>query len=116
MPSQTGNGVVLDSASLSGTDSALDILDWTQGEFSFDTSGSSTDFITLEIDLLSGGYAVLDNLQIAAADSAGEGFSGTGGPAPVPVPAGFVLALSGLSSLLLIRRGQRAQAFGVWGR
>jgi hypothetical protein len=85
-----GGGVVLDSGSLTGVASNLDVLDWTTGTFAFDTSASTNGNVTLQIDLVAGGYAAFDNFKITAADNAG------GGLTPVPVPATLSLLLIGI--------------------
>jgi len=53
--------------------------------FAFDTSGATNGNVTLQIDLLMGGYAVMDNFKITASDEPGGGLN------PVPVPAAFWL-------------------------
>lgn len=85
-----GGGTVLDTGSLTGVASALDVLDWTTGTFALDTSASTNGNVTLRIDLVSGGYAAFDNFLITASDDAGGGLN------PVPVPATISLFLLGL--------------------
>ncbi len=95
----TGSGTILGQATLAGTSSAISVLDWTNGLFSFDTSGSTNGNVTLQIDLLTGGYAVMDNFQITASDEAGGGII-----PPVPVPAAVWLFGSALVGLGWLRR------------
>lgn len=97
----TGSGTILDQATLTGTPSAIDTLDWTNGVFAFDTSNSTNGNVTLQIDLLLGGYAVMDNFRITASDEAGGGLN------PVPLPAAIWLfggALLGLAGFAGRRR------------
>ena len=53
----TGSGTILGQANLVGTSSAINTLDWTNGLFSFDTSSATNGNVTLQVDLLLGGYA-----------------------------------------------------------
>lgn len=89
----TGSGAILGQGELLGTSSAINTLDWTHGVFSFDTSGATNGNVTLQLDLLEGGYAVFDNFLITASDEAG------GGIPAVPVPAALWLFGSGLLGL-----------------
>ena len=97
-PSTSGNGAVLDSGSLTGTASALDTLDWTTGTFAFDASQSTNGNVTLQVDLVKGGYAAFDNFLITASDTPG------GGLTPVPLPAAGWMLLAGLGGLAAMRR------------
>ena len=101
----TGSGTILDQASLLGTASAIDTLDWTNGLFAFDSSAATNGNVTLQIDLLSGGYAVMDNFRITASDEAGGGLN------PIPVPGAAWLFGTALVGLLGLRR--RSKAAGV---
>ena len=85
-----GGGTILDMGTLTGVASNLDVLDWTTGTFAFDTSASTNGNVTLQIDLVAGGYAAFDNFKITASDIAG------GGLEQVPVPATLSLFLIGL--------------------
>ncbi len=93
-----GNGTVLDTADLTGTASAIDTTDWTSGQFAFDLSNATNGKVTLQIDLLEGGYAIFDNFRITASDEQGGGLD------PVPLPAGLPLLLAGLGAIALLRR------------
>lgn len=95
----TGSGTILGQANLVGTSSAIDTLDWTNGLFAFDTSSATNGNVTLQVDLLSGGYAVMDNFMITASDEAGGGL-----PPPVPAPAAFWLLGTALAGLIGVRK------------
>ena len=87
-----GGGTLLDTFDATATASARDVVDFTNSVFGLDASASVNGNVTLQIDLLQGGYAAFDNLRITAADV--EGNLGA-----VPVPAAvwlFGTALIGL--------------------
>lgn len=88
-----GNGTVLSQASLTGVASPLQDLVWTTGSFAFNTAGNTNGNVTLQVDLLQGGYAVFDNWKITASDTPG------GGLGAVPLPAGLPLLMAGLAGL-----------------
>ena len=94
----TGGGTLLDEGELTGVASALDTVDPTRGLFAFDASGATNGNVTLQIDLLQGGYAIFDNLLITASDEAGGGLN------EVPLPASLPLLLAGLGAVGLTRR------------
>lgn len=96
-----GSGTVLDTATMTGTTSALDTLDWTRDVFAFDTSSSTNGKVTLQIDLLSGGYAVFDNFLITASDDAG------GGIPDVPLPGSLAFLGLGMGAIGWMRRKGR---------
>jgi len=97
------------------------VFDWTSAIFAFDTAGKTGGGVDLEIDLLSGGYAALDNLIITASDEAGDLGGGDDGgtpviptppgpapdpgptPAPVPLHASLPLLLFGAAALVGLR-------------
>lgn len=88
-----GSGKILDVLRASGTASALNVFDWTEVLLPLNASGSTNGNVTLQIDLLSGGYAALDNFRIAASDTAGEVGAITSAP-PVDSPAETVSEVS----------------------
>jgi hypothetical protein len=86
-----GNGVLLDSATLTGSATALKTLfQWTSVTAVLDASGSTTGNVTLQFDLAAGGYAAFDNLEITA----------------VPEPSTLLLLGAGLAGLYAVRRGR----------
>lgn len=98
-----GSGLVLDTADLVGVASALDTLNWTAGSFAFDASGSTNGNVILQIDLLSGKYAVMDNFLITTSDTA------LGGISSVPTPASALLLTTALGGLGFAARRRRAR-------
>jgi len=67
-----GSGTILDVLQASGTASPRTVFDWTEVLLPLDASGSTNGNVTLRIDLLSGGYAALDNIRIAASNTPGD--------------------------------------------
>ena len=98
-----GGGALLDQFDLLGTASAAHILDFTTGLFGLDASASTDGIVTLQIDLLSGGYAAFDNLIIASSDVEGD-------VSAVPVPAALPLFAGGLGLLGLMGWRRRRQS------
>lgn len=97
-----GSGTVLDQATMTGTASDLDTLEWTTGTFALDASQATNGNVTLRVDLVQGGYAAFDNFLITASDTAG------GGLPSVPLPAGVVLLATGLAGLRVLGKKQSA--------
>lgn len=95
-----GAGSILGQYNLIGTASPIDTLDWTQGLFSFDASGDNDGNVTLQIDLLSGGYAVMDNILITSSDTPSVS---------VPEPSTIALLGLGLLGLGFARRKGRSE-------
>ncbi|GGE40443.1 hypothetical protein GCM10011360_30080 [Primorskyibacter flagellatus] len=93
-----GGGTLLDEGDLTGVASELNVVAPTRGIFSFDASGSTNGNVTLQIDLIQGGYGIMDNFLITASDTAGGGID------VVPVPASLPLLLAGLGGFGLLRR------------
>ncbi|NNU16328.1 hypothetical protein HK107_08340 [Parvularcula sp. ZS-1/3] len=86
----TGSGTVLSTVDATTTFSARDTFDWTRVVEGLSTAGNTNGNVTLQIDLLSGGYASFDNLRIAASDDDGD-------LGEIPLPAGAWLFLSGVA-------------------
>jgi hypothetical protein len=90
-------GAILDSAQIDGTATTLTdryAFDWTNHLVTLSTTGNSTGTVTLQIDLLDGGYASFDNLTIASSEQPGN-------VTPVPALPGFGAWLLGGALLLL---------------
>ncbi|HEX4975083.1 MAG TPA: PEP-CTERM sorting domain-containing protein [Pseudomonadales bacterium] len=90
-----GGGTILDVLQVSGTSSARDVFDWTNVLLPLDATGNTNGNVTLRIDLLSGGYAAMDNFRIAASDTAGDV-----GANPVSEPATMLLFGTGIVGLV----------------
>ncbi len=88
-----GSGTVLSTLQATGTASAQSDFDWTEVLLPLDAAGNTDGNVTLQIDLLSGGYAALDNFLIAASDTPGD-------VGVVPIPASVWLFGSGMLGLL----------------
>ena len=93
-----GSGTVLDTLQATGTASPRTVFDWTGVLLPLDASGNTNGNVTLRIDLLSGGYAAMDNFRIAASDTPGD----VG--AVVPEPSSFALLSLGFAALYSMRR------------
>lgn len=94
--SGSNTGTILDSEQTTGASLASSyIFNWTNEIFSLSTGGASS--VTLEFDLISGGYASFDNLVVAASDIAGD-------VTAVPIPAAAWLFGSALIGLLGLKR------------
>jgi hypothetical protein len=79
-------------------------FNWTNALVGLDAAGNTNGNVILRIDLLSGGYAAMDNFVIAASDIEGE-------VPPVPEPQTYALTLLGLAALgAFARRGRRQRA------
>lgn len=102
--SGVGTGALLDQFELAGTESQRHVLDFTTGTFGLDASGSTDGIVTLQIDLLTGGYAAFDNLIVASSDTEGDV-----GQVSVPLPPTGWLLLGALVALCprLARRAAR---------
>ena len=98
--SGVGTGTLLDQKVFSPDASARNVIDFSTFTFGLDASGSTDGIVTLQIDLLSGGYAAFDNLRIAVSDEEGN----VGDPDVIPLPAGIWLLLGGIGLLSGLRR------------
>lgn len=93
-------GALLDAEDIAGTSTTLDgryVFDWTSHVVALSTLGNATGIVTLQIDLLAGGYAAFDNLTIASSDQPGD-------VGQVPLPGGVWLLGSALLALGFGRR------------
>jgi len=96
--SLSGNGTILDQKT--GTANAANlptVFDFKQLLLPLDASGNTDGNVTLQIDLLTGGYAAVDNFLIAASDTPGD----VGGETPpaVPLPAALPVGLIVLGAM-----------------
>ena len=86
-----GNSVLLDSATATGTIAPNKYtFDWTSVVLGLDAKNSTNGNVTLQIDLLSGGYAAMDNFVVVASNVKGE-------IPPVPEPETWALMFAGLA-------------------
>lgn len=90
-----GGGTLLSSTTVTGTLAPNQwTFDWTRHAVGLSTAGNTNGNVTLQIDLLEGGYAAMDNFSITAANTP-----------PVPEPASW--ALMALGGLALVSRAAR---------
>jgi len=96
-----GAGAPLDFADVTGTVAPNKwTYDWTNSVVGLDATGNTNGNVTLLIDLLSGGYAGMDNFVIAASDIEGE-------VPPIPEPETYALTLVGLGALAMVARRKK---------
>jgi MYXO-CTERM domain-containing protein len=94
-----GTGSVLDTADITGVAAPNRwTFNWTNHIVALDATGNTNGNVILRIDLLSGGYAAMDNFRIAASDEPGD----VGGN--VSEPASLSLAALALAALGALRR------------
>lgn len=90
-----GLGALLSSVDIAGTASASKTtFDWTHHVVALDATGNTNGNVTVRIDLLTGGYASMDNFVIAASDIPGD----------LPEPASMALVALGMGAAALARR------------
>jgi hypothetical protein len=99
-----GGGTILAQSVFSGVASAPNVFDWREAKFGFSTAGNTNGKVTLQIDLLAGGYAAMDNFRITASEREGD----LGGE--VPLPASAYLLGGGLLGLGALARRRRRTA------
>ncbi|WP_338849781.1 PEP-CTERM sorting domain-containing protein [Massilia sp. W12] len=97
-----GNGVLLSSLTMEGANSAHNgVFNWTNLVAALDASRASNGNVTLQIDLIRGGYAAMDNFVIAASDNSGE-------VPQIPEAETWAMLLAGLGGLGLLARRRQA--------
>lgn len=95
-----GGGALLSSVTVTGTLAPNQwTFDWTRKAVGLSTAGNTNGNVTLQIDLLEGGYAAMDNLSITAANAP-----------PIPEPASWMLMVLGGLALASRVRTARPQA------
>ena len=94
----SGNGVLLDSATATGVAGPNKYtFDWRHEILGLNAAGATNGNVTLQIDLLSGGYAAMDNFVVVASDEKGV-------IPTVPEPGSWALMGLGLATLALRAR------------
>lgn len=98
-----GSGDALSFIDLAGTSSAAkNTFDWTNAVAALSTAGNTNGNVILRIDLLSGGYAAMDNFVIAASDRPND--------VPIiPEPGTWALLLVGLGAVVAAGRSRRGR-------
>lgn len=85
-----GLGTALSFADVTGTLSASKFtFDWTNVALGLDATGNTNGNVILRADLLTGGYAAMDNFVVAASNV-------TGGPTIAPEPSTYAMLSMGL--------------------
>lgn len=98
-----GGGTALSFLDIMGTSTpAKNTFDWTNVVAGLSTAGNTNGNVILQIDLLSGGYAAMDNFVIAASDIPNEV------PA-IPEPGTWALLLLGLGGVGWFTRSRRGK-------
>jgi hypothetical protein len=68
-----GTGLdLLDRTTVTAAASPDDVFDWTRSVVALDTSGNTNGNVVLQLDLVGGVYAAIDNIVITASDEAGD--------------------------------------------
>lgn len=100
-----GAGTPLDSIDITGLISLQkNTFNWSNHTIALDSTGNTNGNVILRIDLLSGGYAAMDNFRIAASNIPGDVVGGT----QVPEPSSIALLVLGVASLIIFRRKKAA--------
>lgn len=89
-----GSGALLDSVDISGTVGPNSFtFDWTNHIVALDATGNTGGNVTARIDLLTGGYAAMDNFRIVASDEPGDVGN------DIPEPSSLALVMLGLAAV-----------------
>lgn len=99
-----GSGTLLDSEDITGLVASNKwTFNWSEFIVGLDASASTNGNVIVQLDLLQGGYAAMDNFLIAASDTSGD----VGGQ--VPEPFSIALLGIGLGALVMARRNQQTR-------
>lgn len=99
-----GSGNLLDSIDITGLASPQkNTFDWSNHTVALDATGNTNGNVILRIDLLSGGYAAMDNFIIAASDISGD----VGGGTLVPEPSSIALLSLGIVGFVITSRRKK---------
>lgn len=99
-----GAGSPLDFIDITGLLSPQkNTFNWSNHVIALDATGNTNGNVILRIDLLSGGYAAMDNFRIAASDIPGD----VNGSTSVPEPGSIALLGLGIASLIISRRKKK---------
>jgi hypothetical protein len=94
-----GGGTLLSSVTQTGTLAPNQwTFDWSEKVMGLSTEGNTNGNVTLQIDLLEGGYAAMDNFTITAADLP-----------PVPEPGTWALMATGLLAVAGCAKRRKTQ-------
>jgi hypothetical protein len=97
-----GGGTVLATANATGLVAPNKFtFNWSEVTVALNAVGSTNGNVILQVDLLSGGYAAMDNFRIAASDVSGDVGQP---PSSVPEPATLLLLGAGLLGIGAARR------------
>ncbi len=92
---QFNSGTILYEQTISGTVSNPSVFDWTEVELALDATGNTNGNVMLQIDLVEGGYAALDNFLIVSSENPND----FGDTPTVPEPATMLLLSIGLITI-----------------
>jgi hypothetical protein len=100
-----GSGTALDFIDITGVLSPnFNTFNWSNHIAALDASGNTNGNVILELDLLSGRYAAMDNFRIAASDTPGDVGNPTGGVTTTPEPSVLGVLAVALASFRATKR------------
>lgn len=99
-----GSGNPLDFIDITGLVSPeKNTFNWSNHIVALDTTGNTNGNVILRIDLMSGGYAAMDNFIIASSDLSGD----VGGGTSVPEPNSIALLSLGIMGFIITSRRKK---------